>query len=188
MALSREALNNLIDLDGAVLDPVPAEKTDDYRFWRCSHLGRIALNFNQGNYTLNAGEVAGAGSIAHFFNRHSDAKTYGRLTLAHPELALRQYTQEDHRQLKVLLGLQDQDYTPPVLVHALDKSFTESTSLIYKPHISLMADEDLFKDIFLRGPSALSHGSGHITQTPLTTEIIDEFSRAELTEIFDLNA
>jgi hypothetical protein len=104
-----------------VLNPVPVEEVENYRFWRAAHLGKLLLGLYQGNDVLNNGD----GNVMHFFD---GAKT--KRLKAHQEAinwathaTASQLTREDTRELRELTGTTFVGSRLPRIVFALDTKY-----------------------------------------------------------------
>jgi hypothetical protein len=125
---SKVNLDALYELGGVVLEPVPPEQRDRYRYWRGAHLGKIAMNFARGIQTLNAGRDP----VMHFTDGDYD---YARYTATDMK-RLTQFSAEDAAELSALTG-REPDAPLPRIVYALDERYNDGQ---YHPSTMGMGD------------------------------------------------
>ena len=172
-------LDPLLELEGHVIEPVPADQRAEYVYWRAAHLGNIALNFIKGHRYLNAWGA----DYTHFWPDYSKAANTAK-ELAKPNSMRQSQFGEEHRaELTKLTGIHA-SFAYPAIVLALDKRFNEGSRIeeirVVDPLTSSL--EELFDPVVLAQP--YSPGGGFILRGPLTLDALDPHSRESIQTIF----
>jgi hypothetical protein len=111
--MQRVNIDALYELGAVVLEPVPLEQRQMYKYWRGASLAKLALNFARGVRTLNAG----TDPVAHFTESYS----YAVNTSKHSSRQT-QWTAEDKIELSQVTG-RDIEAPLPSIAFALDERY-----------------------------------------------------------------
>ncbi len=147
-------------LEGQVIDLVPPEERNRFKFWRGAHLGRIALNFSTGSKLLGPGYF----DVMHFADFHGYARNVASELITSETLRRLQFTDDHAIELARISGIPDIGLRGPSIVYALDSRHNNGIGLTQ---------------------SAYGAGHGYTMPGAITIESLDPYSQEMLASILE---
>ena len=165
---------SLLELEGQIVEPVPAEERVNYMYWRGAHLGNVALNFIRGRADLNFRHQ----NRVYFANDYQVAKNWAA-GLTDPKGELRsQFDEQEQAEFAELTDIRG-DIAFPSIVLALDNQYNHLVTAARDP----MADESTFSLDAYKNPGRYGFAGGHYLEQRLKENMIDEYSRQAIKDI-----
>lgn len=149
-----DRFDSLYDLGQTVIEAVPIEERDRFRYWRGAHMGKIALNFDRGCQTL----TASADGTAHFADDYDSALGFAQNVFAGIS-RMQQFSDTERTDLSSRSGHELYAELPSI-VFALDESFNEL--------------------VLPKAIATVGIGYGYILDRYIRPDMIDPYSRAKI--------